>query len=170
MPRRPKYGLEPYLEKLRAEKEEALKALSAAEEELRTEREKLDGLRRAQAELEQTASSRRETYWTELRKGELSGGEIAAHRGHLEALDSDIKDGRLGVLGQERAVRRAEKRVEETREDLARVANEVTVHEEKKERWLAELRREEERKEQKQMEEISATMYERRRREERRKP
>jgi hypothetical protein len=163
--KKPRYPLESYLEHTRQRKEQALQELGAAEEKVREEREKHD---RLEAELEKILSERDERksrYWTDLREGKLKVTDIQAQKNYLEKVEGDGREKRREVLAHERAIKRAEKAVEEAREAFKEISNEVKIHEEKKGRWLAEIKKEEERKAQIEAEDISGAMYERRRRE-----
>jgi hypothetical protein len=165
MPKPPKYPLQPYLDQVTEQKEDALRGLARAEDALRRE---IEEQARLQAALDATRTERarrEKEYWTGMRQGALTVAEMRTRQGHLDALQSDLEDQRLAVESQKRAVRKAERAAEEARETLKTVSNEVRVHEEKKQRWLDELRDEAARREQKQIEEISLAMHERRRRE-----
>ncbi|MCA9729212.1 MAG: hypothetical protein R3E12_00235 [Candidatus Eisenbacteria bacterium] len=167
MPPKPRYQFEAYLVHLQGEKETAQRALAEAMDRHADEQRKLaeliaardalqESLRRWKAELDEGLRAAR---WTVM--------EMETRQNHLRRLRTDIDDQQRLVLAQQRAVQRAERAVEEAREALQKIANEVKVHEERKEKWLEELRREEQRLEQKRMEEISQAMHERRRRDER---
>ena len=157
--------MESYLQHIGQKKEEALRVLGAAEENLRVEREKHDSLKSELDALTGERDRRRKEYWKGLREGKLTPPEIQARKNHLEGIESDTREKRMEMLAQDRAIRRAEKGVEEARLAFQEISNELKIHEEKKERWLKELKREEEKKLQREMEDISSATYERRRRE-----
>jgi len=165
VPKKPRYSLESYLEHIRSKKEDALRVLGEAEEKLRVEREKHDRLKSEYDALSTERDRRREEYWKGLREGKLSPPEIQGRKNHLEGIESDAREKRMEMLAQDRAIRRAEKGVEEARLSFQEVSNEEKIHEEKKERWLKELKKEEEKKLQREMEDISGATHERRRRE-----
>jgi len=165
VPKKPRYSLESYLGHVRQKKEEALRALGVAEEKLRVEREKHDRLKGELAALTEERDRRREEYWKGLREGKLTPPEIQGRKNHLEGIESDAREKRMELLAHDRAIARAEKGVEEARGAFQEVSNEVKIHEEKKERWLKELKKEEEKKLQREMEDISSATHERRRRE-----
>ncbi len=112
------------------------------------------------------------TKWKDEYNAGLSGGafsvqDLGLRKDHLKRLDTDLNDQKRAELAQKRAVTKAERIEEAARVAFQEKANEVKVHEDRKERWLADLKKEELRREQKEIEEISTAMHERRRRQDR---
>lgn len=169
MSNKPRYDFEAYLTQLLATKEERQRALAAALTREAEEMAKLSALLETRKQLEAESARWKEDLASGLREARWTIQEMTTRQDHLRRLRSDLDDHQRAILSQQRAVERARKATQEARQALQEVANEVKVHEERKERWLEDLARENQRKEQKRMEEISQAMHERRRREEERK-
>ncbi|MEZ4649864.1 MAG: hypothetical protein R3E97_13965 [Candidatus Eisenbacteria bacterium] len=167
MPKAPKYQFESYLLHLRDEKDAAARALAEAETERRRQEEILSRLAEKSAALQADTQRWKSDYAAGLEAGAFSVQELGTRRDHLRRLEGDVVEARRQELAQGRAVQKAARAEDEARALFQAKTNEVQVHEDRKERWLVELRREELRKEQKQAEEISTARHERRRREER---
>ena len=166
MPKAPKYQFESYLLHLRDEKDACARALAAAESERVRQEEILSGLAEKSRQLEQELQRWKDDYSRGLQGGTFAVQELASRRDHLRRLEGDLNDARRAELAQRRAAQKAQRAEDEARATFRAKANEVQVHEDRKERWLADLKREELRKEQKQAEEISTARHERKRREE----
>ncbi|MCA9758115.1 MAG: hypothetical protein KDA27_20140 [Candidatus Eisenbacteria bacterium] len=167
MPKAPKYQFESYLLHLRDEKDAAARALADAENERLRQEQILARLSEKTQALQADGQKWKSDYAAGLEAGAFSVQELGTRRDHLRRLDGDIVEARRQELAQGRAVQKAVRAEDEARATFQAKANEVQVHEDRKERWLQELKREELRKEQKQIEEISTARHERRRRDER---
>jgi flagellar biosynthesis chaperone FliJ len=167
LPPKPRYQFEAYLVHLRGGKEAAQRALADAQQRHVEEQQKLSEMVEARERLQQSHRRWKEELDAGLEAAQWTVAEMGARQDHLRRLRSDIEDQQRAVLSQQRTVQRADRAEEEARQKLQDVANEVKVHEERKERWLEELQREERRLEQKRIEEISQAMHERRRRDDR---
>lgn len=164
MAKAPRYALEAYLTQLRGEKDQAWKALGAAQTKLTAEEEKKAALEAEHTELEARHRQYMADYWDGLRQGALSGAQIESRRLHLEGIASDTRDKKREILAQERAIVRATQAVEQAKTVYVGFANELEIHEEKKAEWKRGLAREESRKEQRALEDIALARHIRRQR------
>ena len=162
--KQPKYQLEAYITHIVGEKERLQNELREAERKHEAEREKYRVLEAEFTQLESDYHRWKGEYESALREGALNAMDIRRRNDHLNRVQSDANEKRREMLAQQRALQRTERAVQKAREDFQNISNEVKIHEEKKQRWLDELKREEMKKEQKQIEEISSAMFERRRR------
>lgn len=166
MPKAPKYQFESYLIHLRDEKDACARTLAAAETERTRQEGILARLAAKASELAEQFQRWKDEYSQGLRDGVFAVQELGSRRDHLRRMEGDLTDARRAELAQKRAVQRAQQAEDQARSDFQAKANEVQAHEDRKERWLADLKRETLRREQKQAEEISTARHERRRREE----
>ena len=162
--KQPKYQLDVYITHILGEKERLQNELHEAERKHAAEQEKYQALETEFTQLESDFQRWKGEYETALREGTLNAMDIRRRNDHLKRVHSDANEKRREMLAQQRAMQRTERAVEKAREEFQNISNEVKIHEEKKQRWLDELKREEMKKEQKQIEEISSAMFERRRR------
>jgi hypothetical protein len=161
----PRYPLDSYIDQIRTQKEEAQKALAAAEEKVRAEQAALAALIAERERIQAEEARRRAEYWASLRGGAEAASALQARKAHIESLEEDVRAKTMQVLAQERAVKRAEKDVDRAREAFKAISSEVKVHEEKKARWLEQLKLEAAKKEQKELDDVANTMFEKQRRE-----
>lgn len=165
MSQTPRYQLDPYILQLRGEKDERARHLAAAEEEASHQDAILTRLIDRTRHLVEETQRWQEEYQRLLRAAGLTAQALSSRRDHLRRLEGDLAEARRVEERQRQVQENLRRRAEEARAALVAKSAEVRVHEDRRDRWLADLRRAEAQREQKQAEETAAAQHERRRRE-----
>lgn len=155
----PKYRLQPILDKRQKVKEDAEKALGEAQKALDAERQKEE----ERAQDVERAKKRKEDEKVEMNKkmlaGEMDVAAIRRGKDFLKSLDFEIEKAQERLEEQKQNVRRAEKFVEQRRNELVEATKEFQAIEKHKEKWIATVKKEMEAAEQNEQEEIGNVLF-----------
>lgn len=155
----PPYRLQPVLDKRAKIKEEAEKALGAAQKALEAEQQKEAECVEAIEKIKRTKETARAEMNKKMLAGELGVSGIQQHKNYLKSLDFEIKQAEERLEQQKARVKRAEAVVQEKRDALVEATKEYQAIEKHKEKWIEQVKKEIEEKEANEQEEIGNVLY-----------
>jgi flagellar export protein FliJ len=155
----PKYRLQPVLDKRQKIKEDAEKALGAAQKELDAEKKKEQEC----AEAVENAKRAKEEFKAEMNRKMLTENleinKITMLKNYVKSLEYLIEQAKEKLEQQKVRVKQAEKVVDQKRGELLEATKEFQAIEKHKEKWAEAIKKEMEEAEQKEQEEIGNVLY-----------
>jgi flagellar export protein FliJ len=155
----PKYRLQPVLDKRQKIKEDAEKALGAAQKKVDEEKKKEEECIQRVNQAKQKKEDARAEMSRKMLEEKLEVEKIRRHKDYLKSLDFEIKKTEEQLAEQRNRVKAAEQVVEQKRAELVEATKEYQAIEKHKDKWATALRKEMEEAEQKEAEEIGNVLF-----------
>jgi flagellar export protein FliJ len=155
----PPYRLQPVLDKRQRAKEDAEKALGAAQKALEAEMQKEAECVEAIEKIKRTKEEAKAEMNKKMLEGQMGVSDIQQHKNYLKSLDFEIQQARERLEQQREQVKRAEQAVAQKREALMEATKEFQAIEKHRENWVAQIKKEREEAEAKEQEEIGNVLF-----------
>jgi flagellar export protein FliJ len=155
----PKYRLQPVLDKRQKIKEDAEKALGAAQKKLDEEKKKEDECIQLVNQAKQRKEEAKAEMSRKMLEEKLEVQKIRMHKDYLKSLDFEIKKAEEKLDEQRTRVKAAEQVVVQRRNELVEATKEYQAIEKHKEKWATSIKKEMEEAEQKEAEEIGNVLF-----------
>jgi hypothetical protein len=160
MSKLPDYRLQIVLDQREREKDAAEKALLERQKELRAEQEKLKKIEEERRAVDRKKAKATEEFHAGLMKGGINIAEESdRHDWFQKAMDQEALRIDNEILKQKQAIRRAEQKVAEAREEVNKATIALEAMKKHKEKWIAQAKREAAEKEQAQADEVGETLW-----------
>jgi flagellar export protein FliJ len=155
----PKYRLQPVLDKRQKIKEDAEKALGAAQKKVDEEKKKEEECIQRVNQAKQKKEDAKAEMSRKMLEEKLEVEKIRRHKDYLKSLDFEIKKTEEQLADQRNRVKAAEQVVEQKRAELVEATKEYQAIEKHKEKWATALKKAMEEAEEKEAEEIGNVLF-----------